>query len=141
LAVLDEADRIWNRACDPFARHTAPGDRALQALLRVHGQVMNGGLVSALEYNAPEEIQEAIGGFRYFDLDVPARSLAMAFEIAFDGGGIAERGDHLDALGGEVHERLEQLEDEYYAAVPRDAVLEAAFRTRLSEAHEDFAPA
>jgi hypothetical protein len=40
-----------------------------------------------------------------------------------------------------VHERLERLEDDYYAAVPRDAVLEAAFRERLSNARGDFAPA
>ena len=35
-----------------------------------------------------------------------------------------------------MHERLERLEDDYY-----DAVLEAAFRERLSNARGDFAPA
>jgi hypothetical protein len=141
MAVLDDADRIWNRACDPFASHTTDGDRALQALLGVHGQVMNGGLVSALEYIGPEEIHTAVAGFWYFRLDDAARALVDAVDVAFPGGADPEaRGDHIDALDDDVHERLEQIEDNYYAALPQDDVLEAAFRERLRETPGDFAP-
>jgi hypothetical protein len=143
VLVLDDADRIWNRACDPFAEHSTVGDQALQDVLRVHGQVMNGGLASALEYNAPDEIHRAVAGFRYLRLDDVALTLATAFDVAFPASAIADadaRGDHLDALGDDVHERLERLEDSYNAAVPRDAVLEAAFRERLHESPGDFAP-
>jgi hypothetical protein len=81
--MLDDADRIWNRACDPFAEHSTVGDQALQEVLRVHGRVMNGGLASALEYNAPDEIHRAVAGFQYLRLDDVALTLATAFDVAF----------------------------------------------------------
>jgi hypothetical protein len=140
--MLDDADRIWNRACDPFAEHAAAGDQALQAILVVHGQVMNSGLVSALEYKDADEILSAVSGFRYFALEHAAGCLADAFQTAFPTGGIedaAERGAHLDALGGPVHERLEWLEADYYAALPHDQIIEAAFRDRLRASPSDFA--
>ena len=140
--MLDDADRIWNRACDPFADYPNAGDRALQALLRVHGQLMNGGLVSALEYHTPDEMARAVSALRYFRLDGPADALEQAFDTAFEGRRLIDpedRGDHLDALDEGTHERLQQAEDDYYAAVPRDHVLEAAFRDRLRESPGDFA--
>ena len=63
--------------------------------------------------------------------------------MVFSAGAIAgadARGDHVAALGDNVHERLERFEDSYHAALPRDAVLEAAFRERLRESPGDFAP-
>ena len=102
---------------------------------------MNGGLVSALEYKSPEEVHGAIAGFWYFGIDDAARALSAAFDLAFQAGPIADaeaRGDHLDALDDDIHARLEQMEDGYYAAVPHDDVLEAAFRERLRESPGDF---
>jgi hypothetical protein len=66
--LLDDADRIWNRACDPFARLSTSGDRALQAALLVHGQVMNGGLLSALDYIDYDQIERGADGFEDFGL-------------------------------------------------------------------------
>jgi uncharacterized protein DUF4375 len=141
--VLDDADHIWNRACDPFAEFAAAGDRALQALLLVHGQVRNGGLDSALEYQSPQEIHNAIGGLRYFGLGDAARSIETAFEVTFEARDIDDpsaREEHLDRLSDSAHERLERLHDDYIAAVPRDEVLEIAFRQRLRESPGDFEP-
>lgn len=57
---LSDADLVWNRATQWDGHEpTAPGDRALAALLRVDGQIMNGGLESALEYLEPENIVAA----------------------------------------------------------------------------------
>lgn len=57
---LSDADLVWNRATQwDGPEPTAPGDRALAALLRVDGQIMNGGLESALEYFEPEDIVAA----------------------------------------------------------------------------------
>jgi hypothetical protein len=103
---------------------------------------MNGGLVSALEYIASEDIDSAVAGFWYFGLDDAARSLVDAVNAAFPAGAIGDpgvRGDHIDALHDDVHGRLEQIEDNYYAALPDDDVLEAAFRERLRESPGDFA--
>ena len=143
MLVLDDADRIWNRACDPFREHCTVGDQALRDVLRVHGQVMNGGLASALEYNTPDQIHHAVAGLRYLRLDDVALAVATAFDVAFPAGAIADadaRGAHLDALGDNIHERLQRIEDSYHAALPRDAALEAAFRERLHESPGDFAP-
>ena len=141
--MLDDADRIWNRACDPFAHFSGTGDRALQAVLRVHGQVMNAGLLSALEYIDPDGIHGAIAGLRYFRLEGAARSLAEGFDAAFPAGAVPDpdaRGDHVEALDDDVYARLEDIEGGYHAAIPSDDVLEAAFRERLAEAPGDFAP-
>ena len=62
MGLVDEADQIWNRACNPFALLDEAGDRALRAVLFVHGQVMNGGVGSAVEYRSPDEIEAAIAG-------------------------------------------------------------------------------
>jgi hypothetical protein len=140
--VLDEADRIWNRTCDPFVELSRTGDRALQALLLVHGLVMNGGFLVALEYNTPDEIHNAVAGYRYFGLDEAAGTLTGAYDLAYRGNSITDaetRGEHLDALHDDVHERLERMQGLYYAAVPGDHVLEASFRERLRESPEDFA--
>ena len=104
---------------------------------------MNGGLSSALEYIGPEQIRSAVAGFRYFGLEGAARALVDAFDPAFPAGPIAPpeaRGAQIDALDRSVHERLEQFDDSYNAAVLHDDALEAAFRERLRQSPGDFAP-
>jgi Domain of unknown function (DUF4375) len=140
---VDAADGIWNRACDPFTSLPEPGDGALQAVLRVHGQVMNGGLASAIEYQSPEEIESAMGGFGYFGRDELGQILREAQEVAFPAGAVADvelREEHMEALDEASYERLEQLEGAYNARVPRDDVLEEMFRERLRASPRDFAP-
>jgi Domain of unknown function (DUF4375) len=140
---VDAADEIWNRACDPFSPLHEPGDRALQAVLRVHGQVMNGGLASAVEYQSPEEIDSAVAGFGYFGRDDLGQILREAVEAAFPAGAVAdieEREGHMEALDDASYERLEQLDDAYNTLVPRDGVLQEMFRERLQASPRDFAP-
>jgi Domain of unknown function (DUF4375) len=140
---VDAADEIWNRACDPFSPLHERGDRALQAVLHVHGQVMNGGLASAIEYQSPAEIESAIAGFGYFGRDAMGRVLREALEVAFPEGAVADvevREQHMEALDEASYERLEQLEGAYNTLVPHDDVLEEMFRERLRTAPRDFAP-
>ena len=139
---MDEADQIWNRACDPFPLLDEAGDRALQAVLFVHGQVMNGGVASAVEYRSPDEIEAAIAGFGYFGRNEIGQVLREALEVAFPAGAVAdveEREQHMLALDQATWERLEQLERAYNALVPSDQVLEDMFRQRLRESPRDFA--
>jgi hypothetical protein len=140
--VLDDADAIWNRACDPDARLSGAGDRALQAVLLVDGQVMNGGLASALEYRSADEIEGAIRGFEYFGRHDVGDLLRQAMEVAFPAGAIAdpdEREEHMLALPHETHQRLEELENRYHALVAQDGTLEDMFRQRLRTSPRDFA--
>ncbi len=58
---------VWNRA----AMHSGgssprEGDRALSAVLRVHGLVMNGGVFHALEVVSEAELRASCAGFGYF---------------------------------------------------------------------------
>jgi hypothetical protein len=74
-------DIIWNRAClDSGGPSPGKGDRALVALLRAHGLVMNGGVVHALASLSAEERSEAIAGFRYFGLLQAAEALSQAWD-------------------------------------------------------------
>src|SRR5215210_7022838 len=52
--LLDDADKVWNRATEPPGPAARPGDLALSAILRFHGLVMNGGLAYALEIGYDE---------------------------------------------------------------------------------------
>jgi hypothetical protein len=104
---------------------------------------MNGGLASALEYQAPEEIRAAMAGFEYFRRDELGRVLREALEVAFPGGTPADteaREQHMEALSGATHRRLEQLDSAYNTLVPHDDVLEEVFRERLQTSPGDFAP-
>jgi len=63
-------DQIWNRAAqEDGGAFPGPGDRALAALLRLHGLSMNGGVHHAIECLAPGELADAIEGFAYFGFD------------------------------------------------------------------------
>jgi hypothetical protein len=140
--VIDDEDAIWNRACDPFSHLAGTGDRALQALLLVHGQVMNGGLASSLEYQSADQIQAAISGFEYFGRSDIGAVLRAGMETAFPAGVVEDpeaREDHMLALDDETSNRLERLDDAYNALVPRDEVLVDMFRDRLRTSPRDFA--
>jgi hypothetical protein len=88
MGTLSDADHVWNRAAQwdwdgPPA--TAAGDRALAALLRVDAQIMNGGLESALEYIAPDDVAAAADGFAFFGRnDLAARCKLSIDEVERD---------------------------------------------------------
>jgi hypothetical protein len=137
---VDEAEltRIWNRATTE-ATPERPGDRALHDALRVHGQIMNGGLLSALDYIDYEDIGRGADGFEYLGMEQEATTLRTALEIAFPDGPVPadEREDHTLGLPRPVLDRIEgELEDAYDF---EDALYEAfvrAYRDRPA----DFAP-
>jgi uncharacterized protein DUF4375 len=138
---VDEADLIWNRACDPTAKLEGFGDQALQAVLLVHGQVMNSGLYSAMYANTFSELASAADGFQYLGRTDVARVLRDALQQIFPDGPIDDadqRERHVDEFDEQAPERLSRLEGSYHRLVPDDEVLEVAFRERLSASPEDF---
>jgi hypothetical protein len=139
---VDEADLIWNRACDPTATLEGPGDRALQAVLLVHGQVMNSGLCSAMYANTFSELASAADGFQYFGRPDVSRVLRDALQDVCPDGPVDDadrRERHVDEFDERAPEQLSRFEASYHRLVPDDGVLEAAFRERLSDAPEAFA--
>ena len=126
------ADEIWNRACDPFAPFTHPGDAALAAVLLCHGMAMNGGLLHAVEGLEPGQRASAVAGFR-------ALGLAEAADALEDTVRRAAELDHADA---DAAEQLEQEADERYAAaLPEgDETVDLAFRANLAAHPEAYAP-
>jgi hypothetical protein len=136
----DELTRVWNRATTDEAPER-PGDQALHHALHVHGQVMNGGLLSALDYIDYEEIERGAAGFEYFGLERAAAILRTALELAFPDGPVAadEREDHTLGLPESVLLRIEgELEE---AFDPESAALDDAFARVYRERPDDFAAA
>ena len=137
---MEEANltRIWNRATTDAAPER-PGDQALHDALRVHGQIMNAGLLSALDYIDYEDIERGAAGFEYLGMQQEAATLRTALELAFPDGPVPadEREDHTLGLPRPVLERIEgELEEAYDF---EDALYEAfvrAYRDRPG----DFAP-
>ena len=126
------ADAIWNRSCDPDAPTTYPGDAALVAVLLCHGMAMNGGLLHSCEALEPDQRAAAVAGFRLLGLDDAAEA-------------VAEVSRRAEALGGDLGEAGEQLEEEanraYEAALPgMDETVDRAFRSHLERHPEAYAP-
>ena len=65
---LTDADHVWNRACRREGTTLREGDRALGALLLVHGYIMNGGVCHAFDLTT-KELADGIKGYQYFRLD------------------------------------------------------------------------
>ena len=127
-----DPDEIWNRACDPFADFTHPGDAALAALLLCHGMAMNGGLLHACQGLEPDQLGRAVAGYRFFGLD----AAADAVEDIAGRTAVADPDDLATA---------ELLEDEgnrrYAAALPEDdETIADAFRDHLQRHPEAYAP-
>ena len=143
MGQLSDADHVWNRATRwDGPAPTAPGDRALAALLRVDGQIMNGGLESALEYIEPEDVAAAADGFAFFgrnDLADLLRGALSTFPKGEPPGDQDARGDALMALDEVAGERLEQLDDEYTNTATGE-LLTHIFETHYHAHPEDFAP-
>lgn len=75
-----------------------------------HGYVMNGGILHAAESLAPEELERAIAGYGRFGLAAAADLLAAARQLP----------------ESEKENAEARLDEEYAAAVPSEAFLEAA---------------
>lgn len=120
---MSDPDKIWNRAAEGLGGED--GDDALAALLVVHGMVMNGGLVNALEVVDEEQLHAAIEGYRFFGLD-EAADLIVETQAALD--------DDADP------ETLEATKDgEFYDIVPDDDTVYDAFLAKHEEEPTAFA--
>ena len=117
---LSATAKVWNRAAlESGGDAPLEGDRALAALLAVHGMIMNGGLDHALEVLDSDEWAAGIAAFCYFGLSEAASVLETATEAK---------------LG------LELLNSKYWALIPEDGTLVAAFEKKYFASPDVFAP-
>lgn len=122
------ADRIWNRA----ALHQNEGaleigDRALMALLRAHGLIMNGGVLNSVEVMTREEFDRALWGYRFFRLSEITELLTRAIALV--------RGE-----GAEIGPHEQWFDAEYERIIPQDSFLFAIFEKHLQDKPADFTP-
>ncbi len=131
-ARAEDADAIWNRACDPFLPTTHPGDAGLAAVLLCHGMAMKGGLLHAVEGLDPDQRTQAEAGFRQLDLSAAADAVAD----------VARRAASLPADDGTAAEQLEEEANRRYAGtLPEwDDTIDRAFRAHLHRHPEAYAP-
>lgn len=123
---MSHADLIWNRACIANGCvNPLKGDRALTAMVKAHGLVMNGGVFHALELLNNTELQETRAGYRYFGFVEAAALLARARDL-FDA-----------SVDLESFER--QLDLEYASLIPSDSALAEKFELVLSRNPSEFA--
>jgi len=123
---MKETDIIWNRACEGAGLSPRKGDRALAALLKAHGLMMNGGVLHAVECLDATELANAKSGYCFFRLDSVADLMTRA-RLIF------EAGQSLESY--EL-----KLDQEYAALVPDDSALCARFEERFEIKSSDFAP-
>lgn len=128
---LTDADRIWNRATLEKGGSTPRvGDSALAVLLQVHGVIMNGGVLHAIEVFSDEELDRARDGFRFFGLDEvstlinEARRTVPRHRIA----------------QGEYEEHLEKQLGERYWSFTSDESIAQRFEGHYRNRSGDFAP-
>jgi hypothetical protein len=100
-AEESELTRVWNRATTD-APPTRPGDQALHDALKVDGQIMNGGLLSALDYIDYDQIEQGAAGLEYLGMEQAAGALRSALSLAFPDGPVPadDREEYTLALPG-----------------------------------------
>ena len=124
---MTQADRVWNRAAlQSGGDSPGPGDRALAALLLVHGLVMNGGVHHAMECVEPDELLAAADGYSFFGLE----AVAAFFRGAANDPVLSVWTDETEV---EANRRYEEM-------VPDDSHLVARFEDVFREHGDQFAP-
>lgn len=132
LGDMDDADAIWNRATEGGGRRPRDGDTALAAALAFHGLAMNGGVLHAFEVLSAQELGGAHDGYAWLGLGEVAAFLQRTAAA-------------IEATDWDDESAVEALEAESDAEYERllpgdDSDVEAAFRARLAERPEAFAP-
>jgi hypothetical protein len=121
------ADGIGNRAEHHQSESPlAKGDRALTAVLRAHGLVMNGGVFNSVEVMTRDEFNEALGGYRFFGLSEVSELLARAFVL-------------VQREGADIGSQEQSFDAEYERLIPDDSFLFSVFEKYLQAQPADFA--
>jgi hypothetical protein len=84
-ALLSEADRVWNRACDYDFQPSLSGDRALKQAISFDGLTNNGGLAHSLDVVSNDDARAAIAAFRHFGLAETAGLIERALTLPDEG--------------------------------------------------------
>ncbi len=129
---MDEADLIWNRACDVGYQPSRPGDVALKAIIGFHSLSMNGGIAHALEFDF-EESHQVARHYRFFGADSHAAVVEEARLLAVPGV-TADSGFDSLSLTDEQAAQLDALD----AQLPDDSDLQEIFRRYLADHPEAF---
>jgi hypothetical protein len=125
MSELTNVDLIWNRACAGQTATLLPGDRALAALLLVHGLAMNGGVLHAVERATPHELDDAKSGYRFFGFDDVVAVLTEAKALV-------DSGVELDSFEADLDKR--------YSSLANDSVLFDRFAAHQARSPSDFSP-
>jgi hypothetical protein len=124
---LSKADTIWNRAAlDSGGKKPAKGDKMLAALLYAHGEVMNGGVLNAVEILDDTELAAAMAGYRFFSLTSIAELLSRANNLSRTDTDLGRHEASLDAV--------------YMRHIPSDSSVCQLFEQHLADKPSDFAP-
>lgn len=124
---MTTADRVWNRAAmEQGAASPRAGDRALAALLIVHGLVMNGGVHHAIETLEPVELRAGVDGYSFFGLH----------EVAAFFGGASDD----PVLLSWTEDSEAAANGRYAEMIPDDSYLNARFQQAFRERAEEFGP-
>jgi hypothetical protein len=126
MTETEKADDIWNRACSTYATALLAGDMALIKMLRLHGHIMNGGVLHGIEAMDSNDGEFQIEAYRPFGLDDVA-------DILEDTKSALQTEDDTGALEAKSNAR-------HYDWVQNDRRLFDAFGSYLRSHPEHFAP-
>lgn len=146
---MNKAHEIWNRALDDYhGEISSAGDRALAAMLPVHGLIMNGGVLNAVEIIDEERLAAAKRGYEYFGCGAVVNLFTRAKEALSKKPAAPEELER-HAVGDievvlmledtELGELERELDREYATYIPDDSWLFARFEQRLADNPGDFA--
>jgi len=128
---MNVTDEIWNRAAmHDGGSQARAGDLALAAVIGTHGLIMNGGLLDAVERTAPEQVDAAEAGYRWFQLDAAAAVIVLV-RRELSSGPLDD--DAVDALETRVSA-------DYAEAIPTDQTIVDAFESRFRAEPQAFGP-
>jgi len=130
MQQLDRAGLVWNRACLGGGSSPREGDRALAAMLRLHGLVMNGGVQHAVEVLDGADVEAACAGFEYFGLAAAAAAVRRAVVATLPGDAPIDQSEQLE----------EALNAAYWSVVPDDDALANAYQAHLRDHPSAYAP-
>lgn len=116
-ALLSDADRVWNRACDYDFEPSLSGDRALKQAIQFDGLTNNGGLGHSLDVLPDDDVREAVASFRHFGLSETAELVERALTLRDEGA-------------------REALTDRYYELT--ETVLQPAFEQHYREHPDEY---